>query len=141
MSGMMAVLGVDGVFVTGDHPDRPGGDGGADAEAVTSRDAAVDFYENFLVPRFVASASGSGPDAEEVVALKTMVEGFLQAVLLLVHLTYAIHGLGCLIYLLRRVFHPGDRYTLDCRYTFVLTHLYLPHSPCTRQPLLFHQRL
>ncbi len=59
-----------------------GGDGGGveAMEGVLPRDAANDFYENFLVPRFVASA-GCEEDAAAagVDALKAIVERFLLA--------------------------------------------------------------
>ncbi|CAM9284215.1 unnamed protein product, partial [Scytosiphon promiscuus] len=84
MSSMARGLGLGNVFRMQDAPAPSGQSGvdtsiGPDIGGILSRDEAADFFENFLVPRFVASASCGGAKAVGVVALETIVEGFFQA--------------------------------------------------------------
>lgn len=84
MSSMVRALGVSGIFCMRDDPVPSGHEGsdngaGPDVKGVLSRDAAAEFFENFLVPRFVASASCRGAKPGGVVALETIVGGFFQA--------------------------------------------------------------
>lgn len=95
MSSVAGALGMDGIFRMRE-PGPPGGGGGSGSaaagggetmEGVLSRDAATKFYEDFLVPRFVASSdsdmssssSSSSPSAAGVDALKAIAEIFLLA--------------------------------------------------------------
>ena len=82
MSSVAGALGMDGIFRM--RESAPAGDsgfaaaGGEATEGVLSRDAATEFYENFLVPRLVASSSSSAAAAAAGVdALKTIAERFL----------------------------------------------------------------
>lgn len=85
MSSMVVALGMGGIFHMRDDP-APSGNGGSDTsiigpdmKSVLSRDAAAEFYENFLVLRFLSSASCGGSKAVGVAALEAIVEGFLKA--------------------------------------------------------------
>lgn len=85
MSSMTGALGMDGVFrmrascPAGGGSGDDGDDGGVETmQGVLPRDAANEFFENFLVPRFVASA-GCEEGAAAVDALKAMIERFLLA--------------------------------------------------------------
>ncbi|CAN0179259.1 unnamed protein product [Ectocarpus sp. 6 AP-2014] len=82
MSSMAGALGMDGIFCMGDAA-LSGGSGGGDSKpSVVAPDSAREFYENFLVPRFVASAGGRRATeamGEAAMALESLTKAFLLA--------------------------------------------------------------
>ncbi|CAN0400807.1 unnamed protein product, partial [Ectocarpus sp. 8 AP-2014] len=82
MSSMAGALGMEGIFCMGDAA-LSGDSGGGDSKpSVVAPDSAREFYENFLVPRFVASAGGRRSTeamGEAAMALESLTKAFLLA--------------------------------------------------------------
>ncbi|CAM9404069.1 unnamed protein product [Ectocarpus fasciculatus] len=82
MSSMAGALGKDGIFRMRDVALSSDGGGGDSEPSVVAPDSAREFYENFLVPRFVASAGGSRSMEtmrEAAMALESLAKAFLLA--------------------------------------------------------------
>ncbi|CAN0299527.1 unnamed protein product, partial [Ectocarpus sp. 12 AP-2014] len=82
MSSMAGALGMDGIFCMGDAALSIDNGSGGSEPSVVAPDSAREFYENFLVPRFVASAGGRRSMeamGEAVMALESLTKAFLVA--------------------------------------------------------------
>lgn len=82
MSSMAGALGIDGIFCMRGVALSGDSGGGGPEPNVVAPDSAREFYENFLVPRFVASAGGirsMETMGEAAVALESLTKAFLLA--------------------------------------------------------------